>query len=235
MGNFAGSLGSHFTLNTDVFEVATNIAANTSTVRTHTYITCDSTGTGVFSGGATWNANCNGNTASGGFSYDFRGNANTLDLSTYDTLVGHDANGNGSIGWSGASNMNNSPYVTTANTSGGLGLSRLPLAPTISAININNIKPTTATLSGSLSSYGHGTAGTVEGFYRLGSAGGFTSLGVQAYSGSNTWSVTGLKPGTVYQYTVNATNNNGDVANGTYFSFKTQAVSGMISVMRGII
>jgi len=120
MGNFAGSLGGHFTLHTDVSEVATNVGANTSTVRCHTYITCDSSSTGVFDidNAPNWHANVNGNTNGGNFSYDFRGNANTIDLNTYDTVVGHDANGNATISWSGSADMTNSPTRTSSSANG---------------------------------------------------------------------------------------------------------------------
>lgn len=127
MGAFAGSVGGYFTLHQDVSEIAVNTSANTSTVRCHMYITCSSTGTGVYNLGAgpNWSANVNGNTASGTFTYDERGNANTIDLGTYDTTVGHDANGNATISYSGSADMSDSPYVTTANTSGSLALTHI--------------------------------------------------------------------------------------------------------------
>jgi hypothetical protein len=117
---FGGSSGSHFNLYANVYETSVNTGANQSTVRIDLYISCNSTSTGVYSltGGSTWNANVNGNAASGSFNYDFRGNANTLHLATYDTVCGHDSSGNLSIGWSASSNMDDSPYVTTQSISG---------------------------------------------------------------------------------------------------------------------
>lgn len=237
MGNFAGSLGGHFTLHTDVFEVATNIGANTSTVRCHTYITCDSSGTGVFnlSGSASWNANVNGNTNGGHYTYDFRGNANGLDLNTYDTVVGHDGNGNATISWSGAADMQASTYATTSNTSGILGLSRLPLGPGIAGITADSITPTSARLGGEITSYGHGTSVNMNMYYRLQGAGAWIDLGNQAdAAGYNYWTVTGLQPGKTYEYTMNVWNNNGDLSQSATQTFKTIPVSGMITVIKGI-
>lgn len=133
MGNFAGSLGGHFTLHADVYEISVNTGANQSTVRIDLYIQCDSTGTGVFDGssGSAWGANVNGNAASGHFNYDFRGNNTTIHLATYDTVVTHDASGNATIGWSATGNMNNSPFVTTASISGSLALTHINRVATI--------------------------------------------------------------------------------------------------------
>lgn len=139
MGNFAGSLGGHFTLRASVYEIAVNAAANTSTVRMDLFIDCDSTATNMFdlSGGSSYGANVNGNGAGGNFNYDFRGNRNTILLRTFDTVVGHDGAGNAVIGWSASANMNNSPYATGANISGTLGLTHIDRAASITSFNQN--------------------------------------------------------------------------------------------------
>lgn len=149
MGNFAGTLGGHFTLHQDVSEVSVDTNNNQSTVRCHLYITCDSTGTGVFdlTNGANWSTSVNGNNRSGNFTYDERGNSNTIDLVTYDTVVGHDGNGDASIGYSGSANMNNSPYTTTASTGGSLGLTHINRFANINSFTASSITDVGFTIS----------------------------------------------------------------------------------------
>ena len=239
MGNVAGSLGGHFTIYANVYEISTNAPSNYSTVRMDEYLACDSTGTGIYNlgGGSSYNGNVNGNVASGNFNYDFRGNANTILLRTFDTNIGHDVNGYGSTGWSTNVDMNNSPYATTGGNSGSIGLTRLGSPPVFSAVTVDTIKPTSARLGVEISSVGRDTSANFEMYYRLSGVGaGFISLGVQAdVAGFNYWNVTGLQPGKLYDYVCNCSNNNGDFAQSSNPTFTTQPVSGMISVIRGII
>lgn len=238
MGNFAGSLGGHFTSHADVYEISSNVGANTSVVRMDLYMQCDSTATGEWNltGSASYSGNVNGNGAGGNFNFDFRGNANTIHLLTFDTTVGHDANGNASIGWSAGENADNAPTLTTSGISGSLGLGRLALAPTISALIVDSITPTSARLGAELASYGHGTSVTWEMFYKLDTAGSWTSAGQQGdVGGYNEWTITGLVPGVLYDYYVSAINNNGDYAQAGANTFVTQPVSGMMAVMKAII
>lgn len=238
MGNVAGSLGGHFTIYANVYEISTNIAGNYSTVRMDEYLGCDSTGTGLFdlTGGPSYSGNVNGNVASGNFNYDFRGNANTILLRTFDTNVAHDANGNGSCGWSTSVNMNNSPYATTGSNSSSISLTRLPLAPTFASITADTVRTTSVRLGAEISSYGHGTGANFEMYHRLQGSGTWISNGIQAdVGGFNYWSISGLTPGRIYEYICNCTNNNGDFAQSGTQTFSTTPVSGMITVMKAMV
>lgn len=238
MGNFAGSLGGHFTAHADVYEISSNTAANTSVVRMDLYMQCDSTATGEWNltGSANWAASVNGNNTGSNFNFDFRGNANTIHLLTYDTTVGHDANGNASIGWSAGENADNSPSLTTASIGGGLGLGRLPLAPGIAYIGADTITPTSANLYTEITGYGHGTSAACHFHYKLDTDGGYTQTGDQGdVGGNNNFPITGLIPGRTYDYYVTWFNNNGDAVDSGVQTFVTQPVSGMIAVMKAIV
>ena len=238
MGNFAGSLGGHFTLTANVYEISSNIGANNSTVRMDLYLQCDSTGTGLWNTGGTasYSINVNGNTASGNYNFDFRGNNNTILLRTFDTLVGHDANGNASIGWSASSDMADSPYATTSGISAGFTCGRLALAPSFAALTVDTVKSTSARLGVEISSNGHGTSTSFEMYYRVQGSGTWLSLGIQAdVAGFNYWNATGLQPGKPYEYICNATNNNGDFAQTGTQTFVTLFVSGMIGVIQAMV
>lgn len=167
--------------------------------------------------------------------YNYTGNFadHTVTMATGSFWVGHDVNGNGSY------SMNADVAVFQSGTSaasGGEGLPRLPLAPSFSALTADTIKSTTARLGVEISSHGHGTSTNFEMFYRLQGSGSWVSAGVQGdVGGFNYWNLTGLKPGRVYEYHCNATNNNGDFAQTGVQTFKTQPVSGMIAVIKGMI
>ena len=167
--------------------------------------------------------------------YNYTGNFadHTVGMGSGSFWVGHDANGNGSYG------MNADVAVFQSGTSaasGSEGLPRLPLAPSISSVIVDTIKPTTARLRGEISSHGHGTSTTHEMFYKLTTSGGYTSAGQQGdASGYNDWNISGLKPGKAYHYFMRSVNNNGDTADSGVQTFTTQPVSSMISVMKGII
>lgn len=167
--------------------------------------------------------------------YNYAGNFadHTVTMGTGSFWVNHDANGNASF------SMNADVAVFQSGTSaasGSSGLPRIPLAPSISALQADTIKPTTARLRAELSSHGHGTSTTLTMFYKLTTEGSYTSAGAQAdISGFNNWNLTGLKPGKAYHYFVRATNNNGDTVDSGVQQFTTQPVSGMLSVMRGVM
>lgn len=149
--------------------------------------------------------------------------------------VGCDVNGNGSYGLTAHINMDsNSPY-NTIDASGSEGTPRIALGPGFATQTVDTIKTTSARLGATLANYGHGTSATIEMFYRVHGIGSYVSLGVQGYSGSNYWSATGLTPNTTYDYICNTNNNNGDFGQSGIQTFTTQAASGMISVMNGII
>lgn len=151
-------------------------------------------------------------------------------------FVGVDANGNASYGLNATISLDsNSPYGTLS-VSGSEGFPRIPLAPSLSSVTVDTVKSNSARLGAEISGYGHGTSATFEMFYRLQGSGTWISLGQQGdVGGFNYWSLGSLQPGKTYEYIVNCFNNNGDLAQSSVQTFKTQAVSGMISVMRGII
>lgn len=145
--------------------------------------------------------------------------------------VAHDVNGYGSV--SGAAWLD--AYYGNGTAGGTINLTRIPLAPTISSIIVDTIKSTSARIGGELSSYGHGTSATLTGYWRI-PGGSWNSLGAQAdAAGYNYWTITGLKPNTTYEYTVNASNNNTDTANGWYQTFKTKPVSGLTPLLMNLI
>lgn len=236
MPTFGGGIGGgHFTLYGAADLNSQNVGGNFSQIRVRQWIAYDGSSFGtIFSDGASWSM---GGVAggSGGFSYNMSPGS-TLMLYDNTFNVGHDANGNFSSSLSGSVNMNNSPYATTGSYSSGFSLPRIALAPAISALTADTIKPSSARLGADVSNYGHGTSATFEMFYRLQGSGTWISLGQQGdVGGFNYWNVTGLQPGKTYEYICNCFNNNGDLAQTGIQTFKAQPVSGMISVMKGII
>lgn len=167
--------------------------------------------------------------------YNYAGNFadHTVGMGSGSFWVGHDANGNGSYG------MNADVAVFGSGTSaasGSEGLPRLALAPSFSALTADTIKPTSARLGVEISSHGHGTSSNFNMYVRLQGTGTWTDLGNQGdVGGFNYWNATGLKPGKVYEYICNAWNNNGDFAQTGVQTFKTQPVSGMMTVAKGVI
>lgn len=210
-----------------------NVGGNYSTINYQVYIDfigCDAQLDGGF---AESNAGVLYN--NGGRVYNYAGNFSnhTVTMATGSFNIGHDANGNGS--YNGDAHI--AVYQSgTSSTSGSAGLPRIALAPSISSVISDTIKPTSARLRGEISSVGHGTGATWEMFYRLQGSGTWISLGQQTdAAGYNNWTPTGLKPGKTYQYYASVWNNNGDTSNSSTFTFKTQPVSGMIAVMKGLM
>lgn len=210
-----------------------NTLGNYSTINYQVYIDfigCDAeldAGYAAWWGGVLYN--------NGGRVYNYAGNFSnhTVTMATGSFNVGHDANGNGSYGGDAHVTVFSSGVTST---SGSAGLPRIALAPTISSVTVDTIKPTSARLGGEISSVGHGTGATWEMFYRLQGAGSWTSLGQQGdAAGFNYWNATGLKPGKTYEYFARVWNNNGDTTNSSTFNFKTQPVSGMIAVLGGLM
>jgi hypothetical protein len=207
-----------------------NTAGNYSTINYQVYIDfygCDAQLDGGFVGSSEGTLYNNG-----GRVYNYTGNFSnhTVTMKTGSFNVGHDANGNGSY------SMNAHVAVFESGTttaSGSASLPRIPLAPTISSVIADTIKPTTARLGGEISSKGHGTGVTWTAYYKLSTAGSYTSAGSQGdVSGYNYWNLSGLKPGKLYDYYLKAVNNNGDTATSSVHTFTTQPVSGMIMLMR---
>ncbi len=154
-------------------------------------------------------------------------------ISSWSGNQGHDANGNLTVYMEYYVNQ---PATSMTRRGANWTLPRIPLAPTFLAITADTIKPTSARLGAELSSLGHGTSCTFEMFYRLQGSGTWISLGQQAdVGGYNYWSVTGLKPGKVYEYTSNLWNNNGDSTSSGTQTFKTKAVAGIGPLLMQLI
>lgn len=208
---------------------------NSSTqVSYHVRLWCSHSGGAYNYGpGPTWNGNAGGVGGSGNWSYGGNGDTN---LWEFDYTYNKDANGYGTWNFYGYINGANSPYVTAGSTSFNMSPARIGIAPSISSLIADSIKPTTARLGVEISSVGLGTSAAFNMYYREQGAGGWTHAGTQGdVGGYNYWNLTGLKPGKTYEYYVNAYNNNGDNVNSGTQSFKTQPVSGMIAVMKGLI
>jgi hypothetical protein len=173
-------------------------------------------------GDASWNGTLNGG-------YDTNG---WRTLREFDVTINKDANGYLTVGVYGYINGANAPFVSSGSASFNVGTTRQGIAPTISAITSDTIKPTTARLGAELSSVGLGTSATWTMYYRLTGAGSWTSAGAQADAGGyNYWSLTGLKPGKNYQYYATCANNNGDTATSSTGTFKTKGLAGATVVM----
>jgi hypothetical protein len=185
------------------------------------------------SSGPSWNGNAGGVGGSGGWGYS---GAGTYNLWEFDYTYNKDANGYGTWNFYGYIDGNNSPYVVAGSTNFNMSPARIGVAPSISSITVDSIKTTSARLGAELSSVGLGTSANWEMFYRLQGSGTWISLGQQGdAAGYNYWNVTGLQPGKTYEYYANCWNNNGDNASSATYNFKTLPVSGMISIMRGLI
>lgn len=171
----------------------------------------------------------------GGRVYNYAGNFSnhTVTMNTGSFNIGHDVNGNGSY----SMNAHVAVYASgTTTASGSSGLPRIPLAPAIASLTADTLKPTSARLGVEISNHGHGTSTTFHMYYRISGVGSYVDAGAQGdVGGYNYWTVTGLKPGKIYQYYVTATNNNGDQSTSGVQTFKTQPISGMIAVMKGLI
>lgn len=222
---FGGSQGGKFRLRLYVDLISQNTGANTSYL--HVYLRVDEIthGSGVWNtgGSSSWSASVDGSNWSGNWNYDARpgGLQSWTLLDTYIT-VGHDVNGNKTVGGSSSANGDNSPYITTAGGSGSMGLPRLPLAPGWAGSTADQITPVSARLGNELFSYGHGTSVAMRMYYKKTTDGSWHQTSDQGdVGGFNYWTVSGLTPGTQYQYFARMWNNNGDTSDGGVQTFTT--------------
>jgi hypothetical protein len=129
---FNGELGRFFRLHLDVSEVAVDQANNRSLVNVTVYWYATSASTGVWNFNPTFgNIVVNGVQVNFSTTYDYRGNTGPKGLiSNYQQWIGHDGNGNGSVGVSAYYNADDvipgHAYVTDAGTSLGMGLTPIP-------------------------------------------------------------------------------------------------------------
>lgn len=183
--------------------------------------------------GGSWNGNAGGIGGSGAFNYSGNGDWN---LWEFDYTYNKDANGNGSWNFYGYINGDIPGAVGAGSTSFNMSPGRIGIAPPLTSVISDSIKPTSARIGAEIGGYGLGTSAAFEAFYRVQGASGWNSLGVQGdVGGYNFWNLSGLQAGRTYEYYVHVYNNNGDAADSGVQTFKTQPVSGMITVMQGLL
>lgn len=236
MAQWSAGAGSRATLVHDVSVIGSNTAGNYSTIRVQTWAAI-SGGSGITNnvGDANWHVTSGGNNVSSAFTYS-GWSGQWYGLNSYDMNVGHDVNGNCTIGVYAYVNGANGPYFTAASINTSMGLARLPLAPAIAARTADQIKPTSVRLGTEISSNGHGTSSACRFYYRLQGSGTWLQTGDQSdTAGYNYFNVTGLKPGKTYEYFARWWNNNGDTADSSQGTFKTKSISGMVTVLTGLL
>jgi len=150
-------------------------------------------------------------------------------LTSWGGDLSHDANGNLSIT---IGQYINAPVNEM--TYGGItwNFPRIAIAPTIASVTASSVVATTATITTSISSNGNGSSTTVTTYYRVQGAGSWTSAGTGTVA-----NLTGLIPGTTYQFYAYAENNNTDHTDtsGSPGSFTTLPVSGMAPLLMGLL
>ena len=122
-----------------------------------------------------------------------------------------DANGNFA---NRAMNQSLDVYYGSGSANQTISFARAPLAPTNIAPTGSNIAVTSARITASVSSHGHGTSSSYNIRYRKQGSDTWIERGW----GGNTWDLTGLTPGSVYEMSSIARNNNNDTNSwtGTY-------------------
>lgn len=171
--------------------------------------------------------------ANGGRVYNYAGNftPRNMGIASGSFNVGADANGYAQLQFGLQMVVYGSG--TSNGTSGVWTIDRIPLAPSINSITADTIKPSSARLGGEINNHGHGTSSNMNMYYRKQGDSTWIDLGNQGdAAGFNYWTASGLKPGKTYEYVMNVWNNNGDFAQSAVQTFKTKALSGMISLMR---
>lgn len=146
---------------------------------------------------------------------------------------GRDANGNGSASAEGWGDV----YFGSGSTGGSIGLTRIARAPSIAGISADTIKQRSVRLGMEFNNYGNGTSAASRMYYRIqGSGSAWSQTSDQGDGAGYTyWDVTGLKPGTVYEYFTRAWNNNGDTADSGTATFKTQPATGIAPLLMALV
>lgn len=197
---------------------ATEVSNSSTQVRYRLTLSVTVTGGAFHNGpGPSWASNMGGNAQSGGWTYPGSGTRNYT-LANYEVTFNKDANGYITVGFSGSINGDNAPYVTSNGTSFNQSPARIGIAPSLGTPTASNVKQTTATIQGAVTSHGLGTSSTVFLRYKR----TVDSTWIELSSGSPK-NLTGLLPGTEYQFAMRATNNNGDASGwGATQTFKTK-------------
>ena len=230
--NFTGgTYASRWHARLDYYINGQNTGGNYSSIGLRMYVWGDSgysqTGTWVPRVRGSWMGEVGGNTNT------TIGSGMVL-LVAWDGNVGHDANGNlyVTIG-----DYCNAPINDMSWSDIGWTLPRIARAPYGIVTSADTIKPTSARLGTEMSSFGHGTSAATRLYYRIqGSGSGWSQTADQGdVGGYNYWTVTGLKPGTNYEFFARWWNNNGDTADSSTSTFKTKSIPGMLPVLMGVM
>lgn len=153
-------------------------------------------------------------------------------LTSWSGNVGHDANGYLTISIGDYINapVNEMTYAATNWT-----LPRIGYPPAISDTTADTISSTGARLGAELSSFGRGTSVTWTMWYRK-QGGSWISAGDQGdVGGYNYWTLSGLVPGTTYEYYAYLVNNNGDNTASSTKTFKTLSLSGVTPLLMALL
>ena len=113
-----------------------DVGANTSYDNIVLYVH-QTAGSGIWGSGS-WSANVNGTAYGAGFGYDYRSVDDVVVLDTYLT-VAHAQDGTKTTAFSGAVDMQNSPYATTGNSSGTLTQTTINRYAAISVFTVTPI------------------------------------------------------------------------------------------------
>lgn len=115
-------------------------------------------------------------------------------------------------------------------------LPRLGYPPAISDTTADTITPTSVRLGAELSSIGRGTSATWRMYYRKQGDVSWISAGDQGdVGGYNYWPISGLTPGTTYEYYAYLWNNNGDNVSSSTKTVKTQSLAGMTPLLLALL
>lgn len=230
--NFTGgSYSGNWHARLDYNVVGQDTGGNYSSVQLRMYVWCD----GGYSQNGTWVPR-----GRGSWLGEYGGNVNrTINsgngfvlMAAYDGNIGHDANGNLYVT---VGTYCNAPINDMAWSDIGWTLPRIPQAPTGITTIVDTIKPTSARLGTEITGYGHGTVAATHMYYRLQGSASWIQTGDQNdVGGYNYFTISGLKPGKVYEYYAQWWNNNGDYGQNGVQTFITKSIPGMIPVLMAL-
>lgn len=162
----------------------------------------------------TWDykAVVNGSTRANSSNSSTHSGTQTLASGSYQ--VGHDANGNKTVSGSGWLDA----YYGSGTASGSITLSRIARAPYGLTQSLVSTSLNGAVINLDISSRGHGTSAAHKVQYRKNKTGTVYNTADQSCTdtATNTFTLTGLSPNTLYDFRQQVWNNNGDTAYGSY-------------------
>lgn len=203
MASTSGTFSSYPSLLTYIVtadEVATNIAANQSTVRVKAYI--------QFTGSSASSSGGSGSTSAGGWSRGFTSfsGGGTIEVFSNDITVGHSADGSGSYSFSGSASM--SGWGSASTGTGVLGLSNFDFTAGVPASMTATYTPGVGVGVSWTASTSYITPVTYYHSYRSSSNGGvsYGSWSSETSTTSLSANYNSLTPGLTYQFRVRAYN-----------------------------